>query len=379
MGYVAGNQFTLEEFNALTEADYEVGKAAPSKPSTLPYLSISHYTEAKPVYDKYKSVYDYFGITLTRNDGYGIADYAFWQVNGNPQGGGVQLYAAGLGIPWSDRLRFTPTPAINTTLQGYRDSILSSWKVNPPHRESGTFVDTILSSPFAPQNFLNVITGSKSLEKIFSSDSIGTDLFQSVLHPEPQNYTNIGIKAGVDVVSNIGLAYGVETSSIALTNYQAASGALASGTAGPVAPGFFETLFAGNFSGAYQILANPYIAASASVNAPLVAQFGIGEAIRQVVGEIVKLTGDVGRGIANLFSGNVVGALQDFNVVNTGANNLPQPPNLYGSYGGSGGGGGGSGLGIVGQKAGQSSSGSLWYPVIGLSVIVLVFLYMRKK
>lgn len=404
MAYVPGQQFTLDEFNALTAFNYDLANAnLPESVFTVPnpyggyqqtnryvnYSSLRSYLDQP----KNKQILDYFGFDIIPNNAYASVlgpGQVEWRVTRGPgyysatdgaSGfyGVGQFLAQGLGVPVNEGFRYSFANPKTSSLDQYRDSIFTGFSVRPPSPPRGNIFDSVLSSPFAPQNFLNIFSGSKSLTNILGSDDNAPKFFEAALTPAPQNYTNIGIKAGVDVVSAVGLGYGVEGASVGLANYSAASAPLSANVAGPVAPGFFDTLLSGNFTGAYQILANPLAAGIQATNAPLIAQTGFGEVLKEGISLILKTLGDFGKGVGNLFSGNYVGALKDFNIVNSSGSASPSTPNLYGSYGpSSGGGGGGSGLGIA-SNTGQNQSSSLVYPVVGLAAIILLLIFVRKK
>lgn len=100
--------------------------------------------------------------------------------------------------------------------------------------------------------------------------------------------------------------------------------------------------------------------------------YGTGQFAQSVLGIFGK---QVGGAILQLVSGDVAGAIK---TITTPSPSTPSTtvPSLFGNY--QSGGGGGSGLG-VGVNSGQSTTNPLVFPIMGIAVLFVVWLIVRKK
>lgn len=225
-------------------------------------------------------------------------------------------------------------------------------------------------------DFLNPITGTKALTQV--NDSFGGGGFiDNILKPAPVNYSNELFKGTTNVVGSVGIGLGIEGATQAATSYVSATTPLAEGVQGPVNPGFWSTLSHGDVVGAWDMVAAPV---SSAIHAPSTdtgfTSLAKGTAIGQIVNEFVQLTGKIGRGLIDLVSGNVAGVVRDFGKAPSPLSNTgPVLSNPFGSYGG----GGGGGLGVGAANSGQSQTNPLLFPLMGIAVVVVVWLLVRKK
>lgn len=226
--------------------------------------------------------------------------------------------------------------------------------------------------------FLNPITAVKAVTKINNS-SESSNFITGVIKPQPVNYLDELFQGTTNVIGSVGFAFGVEGVSQGVSGYVSATTPLSTGTQGPVNPGFWSTLTSGNIQGAWDIIAAPFssIYHSPSSDSTLTATSKV-TAFGQIANEFVQLTGNIGRGILQVFTGDFSGALKTIiqptsNPVTTPSN----PVNLFGNY--QSGGGGGAGLGVGSGGTGQTTTNPLVFPVIALGILAVLWLVIRKK
>lgn len=227
-------------------------------------------------------------------------------------------------------------------------------------------------------DFLNPVTGIKAITQINNSSET-SNFMTNIIAPKPVNFTEELLQGSVNVVGSVGIGLGVEGVSQGIGGYVSATTPLPSGVQGPVNPGFWSTLLSGDLSGAWSMVTAPF---SSAYHAPstnsILGGTAQSTAFGQIINELVQATGKIGQAIAQVFSGNFVGAGRVF--TGTPPTNTPPttPVNLFGNYQ-SGGGSGGAGLGVGSGNSGQTATHPLVFPVIAVTIIVVFWLFVRKK
>lgn len=255
----------------------------------------------------------------------------------------------------------------------------SQWRVQSGGSLFGEHIWDSIMRPFGNNTsiveFLNPISGVKAITKINNSSETD-NFFTNFVKPQPVNYGQELIKGGLNVVGTVGLAFGVEGVTSAYGSYASSTLPLSAGAQGPTNPGFWGSLSQGNFLGAWDNLVSPLAGIYHSPQsifpnkaAAVTGDIGIG----QLIATIVDAFGKVGRGVANLLSGNVVGGIQTFTTKTPtpGGSSLVAGP----SYSGSSGGGGG----FTGINTGQTMSSGVGIIALGVGVLLLLFLFLRRK
>lgn len=266
-------------------------------------------------------------------------------------------------------------------IQDYQNSI-----VNRQPTSQASIWDRVFSTPFITTFVENPISAIQKVNTIFSNspDDNIQPIFKAAVGDVPRvDFSRLGLQSGVNVVSNIGFAYGVEGITQGISAGVSASTTLPAGTYGPVSPGFWASLGSGNVANAWQIAGNTLGVATGGPSTFLSRQGG-NLAIQQIGQTIVGLTGKAGRAIGSLLNLDIAGFLQTIGVVSPPGQPgsiVGQPGSIVGQPFGTGGGGSGGGGGFLpSQNTGQTSASSVIIPIMGIGVVILTLWYfMRKK
>jgi len=250
-------------------------------------------------------------------------------------------------------------------------------------RRSNTFnvVDTVFNSPLGQaQQFFNPITAATQLLSNFgrSPGNLAESIITSGINPPRTNWTQIGIESGVNIVGTIGMGYGTQGGFAALQGYASATTPLATGVQGAVNPGLWATLSSGNWVGAYDIVAAPFAAAwhasqPTGLSGKISTDIASAQTVQFITSNFLKLTGDIGKAIVQLVSGDLRGFANTVGIIPTPS---PSPiPTLYKPTA-TVAGGGGFGPGYFEDTQYKQIGALAWVLLIGL--VVLAFLKLRK-
>lgn len=259
----------------------------------------------------------------------------------------------------------------------FKTDILSgsaSWYLPRSTGGGGGVFDTLFSGGYIKTFVENPISAVQSIIERFTNP-VGTNLptfVRSGVDPPKVDFTRIGVQSGINTVANVGFAFGVEGASQGIQAANAASRALPAGTYGATSPGFWASLGEGNFANAWQIAKNTLGVATGGPST-FVSRQGSQLLAQESVSTFVRYTGDIGKGILQLVTLDLAGALKSFGI-DKGPN---QPGNIIYPFGNFGGGGSSGGGFLPSQKVGQVSSSVIPFVLIG-GAIVLIWLLFRK-
>jgi hypothetical protein len=376
-----GGLFTGEEYTAITSLLARQNQAIVDSNYLSGYDQKVYMRDVFYTRPENKSVLDYFQGTFvdlqnTRQPG------AFYFTFGPSQYDTARFIGTGLGFQLpAYGYTLKPSSLSLVTPQLQYDYWLSAFGPTSPPKRSVSIFDRVLSTPFISTFVENPISAITKLENLFSNspgDNV-KPLFQATVGDVPKvDFKKLGLESGVNTIANVGFAFGVQGVSQGISAGVSASTPLSAGTYGPVSPGFWSSLGSGNFGSAYQIAANTLGVATGGPTTFLSRQ-GANVLLQQGAQLIVKLSGDIGKGILQLVSFDFSGALQSFGVLTPPARTAPNPGTtlLYGPS--SGGGGGGGGGFLPSTNTGQSQLSNVIIPIMGLGVLGLTLWYFLRK
>lgn len=221
----------------------------------------------------------------------------------------------------------------------------------------------LTNTPLATASLANVKVGNTQLTSsdpnkasVLGAGAVGVYSLGTVQAGNPDNPETLVNKISRLIGGTIG-SYGVGKSVTALAATSPTAHALPTDVQGPVQDLSFGEKF-GN-----------YLSSSVSTASTAYAGGSFSQAVLSIFGR------ETGGAILQLLSGDIAGFVKTVTTPTPTNPGAALPPNLFGNFQS---GGGGGGLGVA-PKTGQISSNSLLFPVIGIAVLVIVWLVVRKK